>query len=70
MFFSNNKYEEVSTMRILTMNEMRQVKGREPVTLTGIMLYVAVAAGISAIIKVLTSGKGRVKLPGISMEWS
>lgn len=57
-------------MHEMTMDEMRNVKGRDPVTLTGIMLYVAVAAGVSAIIKVLTSGKGRVKLPGISMEWS
>lgn len=57
-------------MHVMTMEEMCLVKGKEPVTLTGVMLYVAVAAGISAIIKVLTSGKGRVKLPGISMEWS
>lgn len=57
-------------MRVLTTQEMLATKGKEMVTLSGIMLYVAVAAGVSAVIKVLTSGKGRVKLPGISMEWS
>ncbi|MBQ9988071.1 MAG: hypothetical protein IJP28_06815 [Erysipelotrichales bacterium] len=57
-------------MRELSLQEMSSIKGREAVTLTGVLLYVAVGAGVSAIIKVLTSGKGRVKIPGISMEWS
>lgn len=57
-------------MQKMDTQEMIVTKGREPVTLTGVLLYVAVAAGVSAIIKVLTSGKGRVKIPGITMEWS
>lgn len=57
-------------MKHLSQQEMSSIKGREAITLTGVLLYVAVGAGVSAIIKVLTSGKGRVKIPGISMEWS
>lgn len=57
-------------MRQLTTAEMRQIVGREPITLTGALLYVAVAAGITAIIKMMTSGRGRVKLPGIQLEWN
>lgn len=57
-------------MRKLTNDESRNISGKEPVTLTGILLYVAVAAGVTAIFKVLLSGKGRVKIPGMSIEWS
>ena len=57
-------------MRELTNNEMHLVYGREPVTLTGILLYVGAAAAITAIIKMCTAGKGKVKLPGITLEWS
>lgn len=34
-----------------------------------ILLYVAVAAGVAAIYKVLTSGRGRVSIPGIEVTW-
>ncbi len=34
-----------------------------------LLLYVAVAAGIAAIYKVLTSGRGRVSIPGIEVTW-
>lgn len=34
-----------------------------------ILVYVAVAAGIAAIYKVITSGRGRVSLPGIELTW-
>ena len=57
-------------MRELSSDEMRLVFGREPVTLTGILLYVGAAAAITAIIKMCTAGKGKVKLPGISLEWT
>ena len=57
-------------MRELSYNEMQQVFGREPVTLTGILLYVGAAAAITAIFKMCTAGKGKVKLPGISLEWT
>jgi len=38
-------------------------------TTSAILLYVAVAAGIAAIYKVLTSGRGRVSIPGIELTW-
>lgn len=38
-------------------------------TTSAILLYVAVAAGIAAIYKVLTSGRGRVSIPGIEVTW-
>ena len=57
-------------MRELSRDEMQLVFGREPVTLTGILLYVGAAAAITAIIKMCTAGKGKVKLPGISLEWT
>ncbi|MBR3841432.1 MAG: hypothetical protein IKM20_09870 [Erysipelotrichales bacterium] len=57
-------------MREMSYNEMQLVFGREPVTLTGILLYVGAAAAITAIIKMCTAGKGKVKLPGISLEWT
>jgi len=34
-----------------------------------LLLYVAVAAGVAAIYKVLTSGRGRVSIPGIEVTW-
>lgn len=34
-----------------------------------ILLYVAVAAGVAAIYKVLTSGRGRVSIPGVELTW-
>jgi hypothetical protein len=36
---------------------------------SSILLYVAVAAGIAAIWKLLTSGRGRVGIPGINISW-
>jgi hypothetical protein len=38
-------------------------------TVSTILLYVAVAAGVAAVYKVLTSGRGRVSLPGVEMTW-
>ncbi|MHC1735964.1 MAG: hypothetical protein AB9921_09895 [Erysipelotrichaceae bacterium] len=35
-----------------------------------LLLFVAVAAGIAAIIKLLSAGRGRVSIPGISISWS
>jgi hypothetical protein len=36
---------------------------------SSILLYVAVAAGIAAIWKLLTAGRGRVSIPGINISW-
>ena len=38
-------------------------------TVSTLLLYVAVAAGVAAVYKVLTSGRGRVSLPGVEMTW-
>ncbi len=34
-----------------------------------ILVYVAIAAGVAAIYKVLTSGRGRVSIPGVELTW-
>lgn len=34
-----------------------------------ILVYVAIAAGIAAIYKVLTSSRGRVSIPGVEVSW-
>ncbi len=36
---------------------------------TAILGYMAVAAIIAAVYKVLTSGRGRVSVPGINISW-
>jgi hypothetical protein len=38
-------------------------------TASALLLYVAIAAGVAAVYKVLTSGRGRVSLPGVEMTW-
>jgi hypothetical protein len=36
---------------------------------SSLLIWVAVAAGIAAIWKLLTSGRGRVSIPGINISW-
>jgi hypothetical protein len=36
---------------------------------SSLILYVAVAAGVAAILKILTSSRGRVSIPGVQMTW-
>jgi len=36
---------------------------------SSLLLYVAVAAGVAAILKILTSTRGRVSIPGIQTTW-
>ncbi|MEI7668387.1 MAG: hypothetical protein WCI62_05295 [Erysipelotrichaceae bacterium] len=38
-------------------------------TTSSLLLYVAIVAGIAAIFKLLTSGRGRLSIPGIDMTW-
>jgi len=38
-------------------------------TTSSLLLYVAIVAGIAAIYKLFTSGRGRVSIPGIEMTW-
>ncbi len=39
------------------------------VTTSALLGYLAIAAGAAAIIKILTSSKGRVSIPGINITW-
>ncbi|MEA5026198.1 hypothetical protein SDC9_90733 [bioreactor metagenome] len=39
-------------------------------TTATLITYVVIAAGVAAIIKVLSSGRGKVDIPGISIQWS
>ena len=39
------------------------------ITASALLGYPAVAAGVAAIIKILTSSKGRVSVPGINITW-
>ena len=36
---------------------------------TTVLVYFAVAAGVAAIFKILTSSRGRVSIPGVEMTW-
>lgn len=36
---------------------------------TTVFVYIAVAAGVAAIFKILTSSRGRVSIPGVEMTW-
>lgn len=52
----------------LTDNEMKQMKGGI-ITATALLGYVAVAAGVAAIIKIITSSRGKISIPGINIQW-
>ncbi len=39
------------------------------ITTTAMLTYVAVGAGIAAIIKILFSASGKVQFPGFSAQW-
>lgn len=52
----------------LTEKEMKLMKGGI-VTATTLLGYVAVAAGVAAIIKIVTSSRGKISIPGINIQW-
>ncbi|MEA5017245.1 MAG: hypothetical protein VB009_00835 [Erysipelotrichaceae bacterium] len=39
-------------------------------TTASIVTYVIIAASVAAVIKVLSSGRGKVSIPGITIQWS
>ena len=39
------------------------------ITTTTALTYVAIAAGIAAILKILFSSSGRISIPGFSAQW-
>ncbi len=55
-------------MFLLSEQEMRSMYG-SVVSTAAILGYVAVAAGIAAIVKIVTSSKGRVSVPGVNISW-
>ena len=50
-------------MLILQDHELLEMHGKA-VTATALLTYLAIVAGAAAILKILTSSKGRVTLPG------
>ncbi|MGL5977613.1 MAG: hypothetical protein ACRCZJ_01260 [Erysipelotrichaceae bacterium] len=56
-------------MRELTKNELMETCGCEPISTATLLAYLAISAGIAAIIKILTSSRGKVKIPGIDISW-
>lgn len=45
------------------------VGGNKMITTSVALGYVAIAAGIAAVFKILFSGSGRIKLPGFTAQW-
>lgn len=55
-------------MIVLQEQEMRKMYG-QVLTTSALLGYLAVAAGAAAIIKILTSSRGRVSIPGVNISW-
>ena len=51
-----------------TKEEMQQMWGGV-ITTTTLLAYVAIAAGVAAIVKILTSSRGKVGIPGVNIQW-
>ncbi len=35
----------------------------------GMLTYIAIAAGVIAVFKILTSKRGRIRIPGVNIGW-
>lgn len=55
-------------MFLLSVAEMKKMNG-SVVSTAAILGYVAVAAGVAAIVKIITSSRGRVSVPGVNITW-
>ena len=55
-------------MLVLQDHELMEMHGKS-ITATALLTYVAIVAGCAAIIKILTSSKGRLSIPGITFSW-
>ena len=49
-------------------HELMEMHGKV-ITASALLTYVAIVAGCAAILKILTSSKGRLTIPGISFSW-
>lgn len=52
----------------LSHEQMEKMHG-QVLTTSALLGYLAVAAGVAAIFKILTSSRGRVQIPGIHITW-
>lgn len=52
----------------LSNEQLSKMHGRV-ITASAALGYLAIAAGIAAIVKILTSSRGRVQIPGINITW-
>ncbi len=55
-------------MIVLDDKQLKKMYGKM-ITTSALLGYLAIAAGIAAIVKILTSSKGRVSIPGINISW-
>lgn len=55
-------------MILLSEKQLKKMKGKV-ITTSALLGYLAVAAGLAAIYKILTSSRGRVSIPGINITW-
>ena len=55
-------------MYVLQDYELMEMNGKA-ITASALLTYVAIVAGCAAILKILTSSKGRLTIPGISFSW-
>lgn len=51
-----------------TEKEMKKMCGGV-ITTTALLGYVAVAAGLAAIVKIITSSRGKISIPGVNIQW-
>ena len=52
----------------LSDQELLKMNGKS-ITASALLTYLAIGAGIAAIIKILSSSKGRVSIPGLTLSW-
>ncbi|MGL5540066.1 MAG: hypothetical protein ACRDBX_00370 [Erysipelotrichaceae bacterium] len=56
-------------VEMLSEQECKTTWGAEIVTGATLLTYLALAAGAAAILKLLTSSRGKVRIPGIDISW-
>ncbi len=48
---------------------LSEVVGSEIFSTSALLAYLAIIAGAAAIYKIVTSARGRVKIPGLEINW-
>ena len=63
--------ENNSKLRLVTLDEAKNIKGGEAITLTIVLTYLAISVLTVIVWKLYTSGKGKISFPGgFNFEWS